>query len=216
MLRYFGSRTAIPVCTIFLQGPGSIASPTFTKLKLSIWNDFAVCAQEIWVLAYYDGSSFSIRCKDANEDDANQIHPTEVSQWDCEDEDGDYTVLNAVETECGCPTPAPLTPSTSDICPEGGSFYVTAVWDDYDDLGTMNGCYEDSGHENFDAPEYFRGGQKADDQPVVISLEDDDGQVREGIVRPFSVDVLSTLDCRGRVKFLKIQNTWNCRHHATP
>lgn len=160
----------------------------------------AAYAQEFytWVLTYLnEGEGVYVhRCRDADVNDASLIHPTEVTRWDCEDDEEDYTVLDAVETECGCPSPAPTapaTPSTSaESCPEGGSFYVRVIWDDYDDLGTMNGCYEDSGHENFDAPEYFRGGQKADDQPVVAVSEDSDDQVSKG-VKLFSLDVRSTL-----------------------
>ena len=161
-----------------------------------MWTNFfpAFFVQVIWVLAHYDQSEevYSIRCKDSDESDASQIHPTAVVQWDCYDT-RDYTLLDGVAATCGCsativPTPSPTpepAPSSSTLepapspstplplaatCSDGDSFYVDAIWE-YDALGTMNGCYEDSGHTNYDLPEYFRGGEKENGEPVVLASE---------------------------------------------
>lgn len=55
-------------------------------------------------------------------------------------------------------------------CSDGDSFYVDTDWE-YDDLGTMNGCYEDSGDTTFDLPVYFRGGEQENDEPVVLAVD---------------------------------------------
>ena len=78
-----------------------------------------------------------------------------------------------VPTPSATPEPAP-SPSTplplAATCSEGDSFYVDAIWE-YDTLGTMDGCYEDSGHTHYDLPEYFRGGEKENGEPVVLASE---------------------------------------------
>ncbi|CAN0068974.1 unnamed protein product [Ectocarpus sp. 4 AP-2014] len=74
----------------------------------------------VWALGYYttDGT-FTRRCKDADEEDTSTLHPTDILQWDCkEDDDPDETSLYpdedaAVTITCGCdspttsPTPSP-------------------------------------------------------------------------------------------------------------
>lgn len=72
-----------------------------------------------WGLFYGEEDSASLlhRCKDADETEASLIHPTEVTQWDCRDADSEspeFAVVDAVETSCGCATPAPTSsPTTS-------------------------------------------------------------------------------------------------------
>ncbi len=125
-------------------------------------------SQAVWILAYYDVSEDLLlhRCKDADENDANDIHPTEVTEWKCLDDDAEfYTRDDAVETTCNCPT----IPSS---CSDGDSFYLDVLGYTWDDLGTLDGCYGDSGYtENF-LPEYFRYGDKVDDQPVVLASDE--------------------------------------------
>lgn len=84
------------------------------------------CIQEIWALSHYTGTGFIHRCKDAFENDASLIHPTEVTRWDCEDDDGVFVRDDAVETVCGCPTssstapeptPAPLARAWATLSP---------------------------------------------------------------------------------------------------
>eukprot|EP00752_Nemacystus_decipiens_P005788 g5237.t1 len=83
----------------------------------------------IWVLAHHDivDELYHIRCRDANEEEAALLHPTEVVQWNCVDNLGEFTGLDGVTATCGCPvtpgptaapdfvppaTPTPTSPST--------------------------------------------------------------------------------------------------------
>ncbi|CAN0129309.1 unnamed protein product [Scytosiphon promiscuus] len=76
----------------------------------------------MWVLSFHDVAEdmFYHRCLDVDENDATLIHPTEVTQWNCWDSDSGgnsdsehYTTLDAVTTNCGCPTPSPTMGPTS-------------------------------------------------------------------------------------------------------
>lgn len=125
-----------------------------------------VCAQVIWVLTFYDEADelYYHRCRDADGNDASLFHPSEVTQWDCEDGDGDYTLLDVVETICDCPT----TPS---LCSEGDSFYLDAEYT-WDDLDTFDGCYSGSGDTFLsDLLVYSRGGDVVDGEPAVIATD---------------------------------------------
>jgi len=159
-----------------------------------MWNTLAVCAQEVWVLAYYDDSSLYIRCKDYFENDASLIHPTEVTRWDCEDDDGDYTREDVVETECGCPstssldttpspttpetTPAPLTPTLApyvavpSACGATESFRITSVG-----LPEVEGCFQAT-DESFSNPGatfeiWSVSGNTQFNQVVILGVADD-------------------------------------------
>ena len=141
--------------TSFLSSRGSF----------QLWT-MAVCVQETWVLAFYDSGLgyYSWRCKDADENDASLIHPSEITQWDCQDSYGDYTWLDAVETTCNCPT----TPSS---CVDGDSFYLNVIGYSWDGLSTFDGCFSDSGYTFNYLTSYFRGGVRAYGEPAVYATD---------------------------------------------
>ena len=161
-----------------MQSLNSSSERVRSYLELTV----GVYAQETWVLAHYDSIEgwYYFRCRDADGIDASQTHPTEVTSWECIDENDYYTVLGAVDTTCGCsssspitsePTPAPFTPTTPTSCSDGDSFYLDVLGYSWDDLGTLDGCFSDSGYTDFDLPEYFRGGDKVEDEPVVVATD---------------------------------------------
>lgn len=53
-------------------------------------------------------------------------------------------------------------------CSYGDSFYIDADWT-YDDLGTMDGCYEVSAYTYNSLPLYFRDGDMVDEGQVVFA-----------------------------------------------
>jgi len=122
------------------------------------------------VLGYYDpnegaSGSLFIRCKDADEANASLIHPTEVAEWDCVNDDLDViTRYDVVETTCNCPT----TPSSS--CSDGDSFYLDVLGYSWDGLSTFDGCYMDSGATFNSLPQYFPDGEKVEG-PAVYATE---------------------------------------------
>jgi len=62
-------------------------------------------------------------------------------------------------------------------CSDGDSFYLDA-FHRWGSLGSLDGCYSDSGYtENF-LPEYFRSGAKVEDEPVVLASSDFGSQVK--------------------------------------
>ena len=166
-------------------------------------------AQETWVLAHYDSIEewYTFRCRDADGIDASETHPTEVTSWECFREvDEDYTRLDAVDTTCGCPsttsialepTPAPFTPTAPTSCSDGDSFYLDVLGYSWDDLGTLDGCFSDSGYTNFDLPEYFRGGDKVEDEPVVVVTDN------------FGIPVSSTLQLFNLGRVVVLVQHWN-------
>ena len=72
------------------------------------------------MLSYWNATagSYIDRCIDADETDASLIHPTEVIEWNClDEEDDDFSLLDIVDTECDCPTTAPTTAPPSTLVP---------------------------------------------------------------------------------------------------
>ncbi|CAN0400174.1 unnamed protein product [Ectocarpus sp. 12 AP-2014] len=65
---------------------------------------------EVWVIATYQNGVTTTRCRDYFLYDYTTQHPTQVSSWDCEDEqDGDWVYEATISTTCGCDdTPAPM------------------------------------------------------------------------------------------------------------
>ncbi|CAN0349467.1 unnamed protein product [Ectocarpus sp. 12 AP-2014] len=65
---------------------------------------------QVWGIATFVAGTENTRCIDFYTNDYTTQHPTEVSYWACEDDDGgfSYTTLSAtISTICGCDTPAP-------------------------------------------------------------------------------------------------------------
>ncbi|CAN0415771.1 unnamed protein product [Ectocarpus sp. 12 AP-2014] len=65
---------------------------------------------EVWIIATYRYDTYNTRCRDYGLNDYTTLHPTEVSYWACEDDEGGYAYndLSAtISTTCGCDTPAP-------------------------------------------------------------------------------------------------------------
>eukprot|EP00752_Nemacystus_decipiens_P005791 g5239.t1 len=152
----------------------------------------------IWVLAHHDTIEevYRIRCRDANEEEASTLHPTEVVQWNCVDELGEFTNLDYVTTTCGCPstssssssvpaTPAPTSPSTPEptspttpapvdpnACGATESFRIKS-----DELTDAEGCFR-STQESFANPGstfevWTVSGNTNYGQMVVFGLADD-------------------------------------------
>eukprot|EP00752_Nemacystus_decipiens_P005789 g5238.t1 len=113
----------------------------------------------IWVLAHHDivDELYHVRCRDANEEEAALLHPTEVVQWNCVDGLGEFERLDGVTATCGCPvtpgptaapgsvpaaTPAPTSPTTPapvdpNACGAIESFRIKS-----DQLPDAEGCFQ--------------------------------------------------------------------------
>ena len=110
----------------------------------------------VWVLAHYDETKgvYTRRCYDADINDASLIHPTEVTQWDCYDEEtSDFTRTYGATATCGC------------VGDCSGEFYVDADWF-WEDFDSFDGCYEDAIWTKNDLPMYFK--DKSIQQDAVV------------------------------------------------
>eukprot|EP00752_Nemacystus_decipiens_P005787 g5236.t1 len=153
----------------------------------------------IWVLAHFDAVEefYRIRCRDADYQDASLIHPSEVTQWDCMDDDDEFTRLDAATATCGClstssdpssastspapvltPEPTPVTsPSTPtpvdpNACGETESFRIKS-----DQLPLVEGCFQAT-QESFANPGasfevWTVSGNTQYDQVIVAAIADD-------------------------------------------
>lgn len=95
-------------------------------------------------------------CRDAERTDASLVHPAEVVQWDCIDDQGNFTELDGVRASCGCPashvptagkpapptTPELVSPASlsmqqlADACGETESFRIVS-----EALPVVEDCY---------------------------------------------------------------------------
>lgn len=104
------------------------------------------------------GTIRTVRCVDADQQDVNTLHPSEVRQWNCYDAStDDYTLEDYVTATCGCSTPQPSLapppspePEPTSICPSGESFLVDTVVTQ--EGASLAGCFEDTGGTNLGIP----------------------------------------------------------------
>lgn len=123
----------------------------------------------VWSIGNYDPDRDVVdvrHCVDADGTDASTIHPSEVTNWTCED--SSVVTSTAFTVTCGCTTPVPTPAPTTASCTRSnaGSFRMSGFTEP-----NFDGCYSPSDSSTFNYNDIYFVGEEAADGPAVYASD---------------------------------------------